>query len=611
MDQQALIDDLIRRDAGVWFELYGRIYDKNRQLIIPKQNYLQRKAQRVINRMRELGLPVRIIALKPRQKGSTTYFGAIDYNELRRKPTSACVIGGQYSQTTELWKMIQTYNSHDKFAWGNNGECNTKEGRWTNGSVLRQETARDLVAGIAATYQCLHCTEVARWSEYGINNASDVLVNILKCVPLLPETIVIIESTAEQSSGDFYDRWLQAVDADEFLAGNVTLQQGQYVRVFAPWFEFADSTLPDRLSSEQRQLMESSLDKIDEYAGEKELIAAYGKVGKDGVQHLGDSVTTHDYLEQLAWRRWAISTECKRDKNVFDRDYPHSWEDAFQKSGEMRFNASGLKVMERRAAGVMPEYGVLEENKEQKRIVFRPTDKSDATVILFERPLAGRRYLQCCDPMTGATQVGGKDPDMHGDFVLRAGYYDSRGNWSRPATAARIIQCRWDIDILEREMWKLSRFYGNKQGCKIVVEINKDRGLIELLKARGADLYQREIFNQREQRTTEALGWETTSSTRERIVENLARGIREWDRPGDGIDVFDPDALAQLAHFVKKMNGRSEAANGWHDDDVFGIGIGYLLIDHATTLAQDVRMLSLVPPDLRESATPQIAGTYS
>lgn len=602
MNHASLIEDAVREDCGVWFEIYGHIYNKARKLVTPRQNYLQAKIQKVVNRMRELGLPVRLITLKPRQKGSTTYFAALVYHWLRARTTSACVIGGQYAQTTELYKMIQTFNQHDKFAWGNNSEITSREGRFTNGSTLKQETAKDVVAGIAGTYQVLHATEVARWSEFGVSNAADVLANILKCVPMLPETVVILESTAEQSSGDFYERWLGATDADAFLSGETEVAQGSYVRVFAPWFEFEDSALPDRLTLEQQNLVEATMDKIDEFAGERELIEAYATVGTDGVQRLGTSVKTITLWEQLAWRRWSISNECKRDKNVFDRDLPHSWSDAFQKSGALRFNATGLKVMERRITQRTPEYGVLEESKTGGKVVFRPTDPQEATVILFERPLSGRRYLETCDPMTGITNTGSKDPDMHSCFVLRAGYYDNLGRWTRPATAARIIQCRFDVDVLEREMWKLARFYGPKGGCRIVVETNKDRGLVELLKLRGADLYQRELFNQREQRVTETYGWETTQANRERLIENLARAIREWDRAGEGLDVFCAQAIAQLQHFVRKANGRSEAANGWHDDDVLSLGIGLLLIDHATTLPVDALMRRLVPPDLRQTA---------
>ena len=224
-----------RTDAAIWWETHGKIWpkDRSRGLITPKQNYLQQKIQDVVNRFLELGLPIRIRGLKPRQKGSTTYFSAIDYHWLRWKSAHACVIGGQYSQTKEIWEMLRTYQNNDTFDWRNTGDINTKEGNWSNGSRLKAETAGDALAGISGTYQVLHATEVARWSKYGVANAGEVLANILKCVPLLPDTVVFLESTAEGASGSFYEGWLQAVDAEDFLSGKVELQPGQFVRVYA------------------------------------------------------------------------------------------------------------------------------------------------------------------------------------------------------------------------------------------------------------------------------------------------------------------------------------------------------------------------------------------
>ena len=595
MNHVDIINDAIKRDSGAWFETYGRIWPKDRSagLIKPKQNYLQEKTQAVLNRMEELGLPQRVIGLKPRQKGSTTKFASNCYTHLRKKSAYACVIGGQYSQTKEIWEMLRTYQANDRFDWGNTGEINTKEGNWTNGSRLKAETAGDALAGIAGTYQVLICTEVARWSRYGVANAGEVLANILKCVPLLPDTLVVIESTAEGASGVYFERFMQAIDAEAFLSGEVTLQPGQYVRVFAPWFEFEDSTL--RLTEKEKRQIQQTIDQESEFQGEQMLIDRYGR-DDDGTQRLGNSVKDYDMWEQLAWRRFAIREECKRERAIFDRDYPHSWQDAFMKSGNLRFNSTGLGVMRKRLVGRVPQPGILEEIN--GRLGFRQTDRNEATTIIFEKPTAGRRYILAIDPMTGATQTAGADPDYHAAIILRAGFYDHANRWYRPATAARIIPCRWDIDVLEGEVWKLARYYGNASGCKIVIEMNMDRGLTELLKVRGADLYQRQIFNQLEYKTTLALGFQTNSKTRENLIEGLASAVREWDTPGNGIDILCDHALTECENFIVKPSGHSQAAEGFKDDDVLAIAMGNHLIEQATTYMPE-RLRENLPPDLQ------------
>ncbi len=150
------------------------------------------------------------------------------------------------------------------------------------------------------------------------------------------------------------------------------------------------------------------------------------------------------------------------------------------------------------------------------------------------------------------------------------------------ATAGRIVQCRWDLDVLEEAIWRLANYYGGQSPAMIAIEMNQDRGLTELLKKRGANLYMREQFNQRENRVTKALGFQTNEKTRENLVEKLATLVREWDSPGNGIDIWCPLALEQCENFVRKAKGRSEHADGWHDDDVLAIALGAQLIEHAT-----------------------------
>lgn len=607
-----LIERLRRKRTGVWFESpHCKIFGKDRSagLIHPKQNYLQRLIDKVIVEFEERGLPVRIIILKPRQKGSTTHGAAIDYTWLRRKSVSAVVIGGQVSQVDEAWAMIQTYQKNDTCDWGNTGEVNSKSGTWSHGSRLIRETAGDARAGIGGTHQVLHCFEVARWSE-GVVNSAEVLTNIMKCVPLLPGTLINLESTAEGATGAFYQHWLSAMDAEDFLDGK-ELMTGSFVRIFASWFQFSDSAL--RLTPEQKAAIENTLDEEPWYMGEQELIETYGVRDENGVMHLGEEVTEFDVWEQLAWRRWAIENECSSDIAKFERDYPRSWRKAFQKSGDQRFNATMLERMRKRLRNIRPQHGIIEMSN--RRPVFRSTTEGEATVTIFERPIPGCRYIMPIDPMTGETQVGGTDPDYHGAFVLRAGYWDSSGKWVRAATAARVKQCRWDIDQLEKAVYPLGLLYGSAMTCKIAVEMNQDKGITELLKLRGnADLYVREFFNQREARTTNAFGYQTNVKTREKLIEKMAAMIREWDKIGEGIDIFCPIALEQAENFVRKKNGRSEAADGWHDDDVLAIALGCELIGHATT-HHPVANIFALPPDIRalraQEAGRKMGSAYS
>lgn len=610
MNEKEFFNSVIRDNGAAWFETHGRIFGKDRKagLIKPKCNYLQTKIQRTIKRFEELGLPIRIVGLKPRQKGSTTFFAAQDYCFLRRHAASAIVIGGQYAQVSECWDMLQTYAKNDTFDWKNTGEINSKDGKWSHGSKLHPETAKDVVAGIGGTHQVLHCFEVAKWAKSGVQASSGVLTNILKCVPQLPDTMIILESTAEGQSGAFYERFIGAVDAEKFISGEVEIQAGSFVRTFAPWFEFEDSAM--RLTEDQKKQIKNTLDSDPEFEGEKELIEKYALVGEDGVTRLGTSVQEHDVWEQLAWRRWSIHEECEKDVDIFKRDYPSNWEEAFQKSGKARFNNTGLSVLKKRAQSVTPQYGIIEEK--DNRFLFRTTEKNEATHIIFEKPQPNRRYILPVDTMTGESQVAGLDPDRHAAGVLRPGYWGTDGKWTRAALVARVIPCRFDVDVLTRLVWRLARYYGgsSQSGCIIAPEINMDRGMIELLKLKNANFYMREIFNKREEKTTTAIGYRTDEASREVLVERLAGEIREWNTPGRGLDVADPTSLEELENFIRKENGRCEAAEGFHDDSVIMLGLGVELSEHATLYVPE-RVNSWFEPPSERRAAPQSPGAFS
>ncbi len=615
-DAKEIINELIRKSTSAWFETKAKIWAKDRTkgLITPKVNYLQRKIQRTMEKLEEDDLPVRVIELKPRARGSTTYITGIGYTKMRRGSTSAVFIGGQSDQTVGLWNMMKTYHENDSFDWKNTGEVNEKGAKFSNGSRAKKESARDVQAGIGDTYNFLQCTEAARWAKYGVANAEDVMNNILKAVPLLSGTCVFLESTAEGNSGDFYRRWLGAVDCDDYLSGKVTVSAGDYVKVFAPWFAFEESSMPKPLSEEEKNRIESTIDAEEWYSGEQMLLDTYGVVCDDGVKRIGDYVRNVDWCEQLYWRRYAIDKECSRDKDIFDRDYPHSWQTAFQKSGNQRFGTSGLAEIRRRSAKMPPQYGILEEAKE-KCPSFRSTSSSEAKIILYEKPVKGCKYIVGVDPMTGITQAGGADPDYHAVFVLRDGYYKDSptgSKWMPPATVARVVRNRWDIPILEPEIWKLSRFYGPVGGgCTIVIEMNMDRGCTELLKQRGANLYRREMFNKVEQKSTNAYGFVTNERTRENLIEKLAGAIRCIGDDGNGIDIYDQGALDQFDNFVRKANGRSEAGEGFKDDDVFGVGLAFEVIGHATTYWPPVVSKWYQPPEMMPVQPRRTPGAFS
>ncbi|MFT4177533.1 MAG: hypothetical protein QM627_12885 [Luteolibacter sp.] len=575
-----LIREACRWDTAAWMETFGKIEKKNGDLVTPICNVYQREISDIIQWCHEHNRPCRIVALKPRQKGSSTFSVAAGYRRLQAKRARGLIAGGAHFQGKNLFKILGTYASHDELD-PKTCQVMDMEARFRNGSTMERITLANANAGRSGTYQVLIITEVAYLAEEGVANATNVLNGLLKCVPFEPDTIVIQESTAKGASGDFYETFQGAVTFEEFKAG-----KNGYIKVFAPWFVFEDS---------RRDPASEDIAGWESLTARETELAAKWKLD----------------LEQVAWMRWAIRDECKGSFSRFEQDYPFDPETAFLKSGRGVFNAMGLKHQRELLRALNPQYGVFDKGR-NGLIAWRPTDAEEARSVLWERPLPGRRYLICADTMTGADQTGGDDPDSHGVFVLRAGYLDPvTRRWVEPAVVARNMcyydgerfGCWWNIDVLEEEIWRMAAYYGN---CTIVPEMNADRGLVELLKLRDvATIYQREHFNQREGTLVNAYGWMTTPKTRPTIVENMARAIREAGKgkPGEGLEIRCPWALKQFENFVVKKSGKAEAAQGHHDDDVMALSIGLQTMEFATTYFPEERQ-EYLPPDLRGPMLP-------
>lgn len=586
MEENDPYQALIGSFPQVWWEHCGKIQTKTGDLISPTLNYLQRLMTEVWIWCQDVGRPFRVIILKPRQKGCSTYSTALLYHFLSSRMGNGYIIGGAHDQGSNLMKMVGRYADHDPyFKRLNPAEVLEKQARWKNGSRCLQGTAKNPEAGRSGTFQFVLATEVARWAEEGVANASEVLSGLLKCVPTRPDqardTGIILESTARGASGDFYDRWQRAV---EFEDAKETGADG-YIRIFAPWFAFEDSRIGFD-SEEQKQRFQDSMSSDD--------IAYAEKWQCD--------------LEQMFWRRQVIRDECQNDPEIFEQDYPATAESAFLTSGRRRFSRIGLSYL-REGAGsftgdrfiwghTKPDFGMLVHRPSRRDLEPLPSDPvawqpepdpTTAMVWMWDKPKPGSRYLVSVDQAKGESESASADPDNYGIQCWRAGEFDG-GKWMPPKMVSRLAsvgrngpECRWDSDIVQDEVYKLSKYYGN---CIIAIEDNFDRGLIEGLKRRGAYLYRREQFNRIQKTKSLVYGWNTNTHTRGVLVERLAKAIREYDTEGSGIEAWCPWLVDELFSFVQKTTGKVEASDGSHDDQVISAGIAITLIEHATRFFQ-------------------------
>jgi hypothetical protein len=592
------VNAAIREFTSVWFENFGVIGAKTGGAHIhrPVPNYLQLKIDETLSWLRENGMPVRMLVLKPRQRGCSTFTVADLYCEMQRGQKRGIIIGGTDEQSSTLFAKAKVYAQSDEFDWENDvaPDCNENRISWGNDDwEIVHLTGRNPEAGRGGSAQYLLVTEAARWPVNGAYSADSIIQGILACVAPVAGTTVIMETTAKGAVGMFYDRWVgrgktgdvknkTALDFEEFKARHA---RGEYlgdrwVRIFAPWFAFDDATKV--LTNAQRRELAADL-------SEKEL----------------EIMNEHALsLEQMQWRRDTIISECKGDEDAFEQDFPSSWEKAFQMSGRQRFSSAALAHLKAET----PKKGTIEVGEDaegEHTFAWRDTEPEEPVAFhLWERPTPGYKYLAAVDVATGAEQQTGDDPDCHSVGIIRAAQREPSGDVLLAKLVARSVPgANWEQDYLATNIYRLCGYYGFPV-CAIEVN-NCGLATIELVRnERGMSLYRRTEYNKVECKETKQLGWKTSAATRPLIIANLAehlhkRGKVEHEKRF-GIDVPCEVAQAQLRDFVRSRKGKEEAASGSHDDDVMMLAIGLKCVDEGhATLLHEYQRARIVPPEFR------------
>ncbi len=315
-----------------------------------------------------------------------------------------------------------------------------------------------------------------------------------------------------------------------------------------------------------------------------EIMATLTDRERAGVERFGWSA------EQIQWRRETIATKCGGEETKFDQEYPESEDVAFLTSGNPRFNVAMIGRMLAAAEKQWP--ATLRGDRNCPRlghlvdapsgIVFMPTTTA-AWLWVAEEPKFGCSYVLPCDPMTGAQSLSAKMRDLHATAIIRAPYVDERILAHTAAVVACLYDpegCRWEMDVLADRMRLLQRWYGN---CLIVPEVNKAMDLIPLLRERKATpIYHRPVRPDASNPSAKqkAVGFLTTSSTRNLWVNALSEAIREQD-----IECLYLPAIKDFGSMIVNSDGRAEAAPKKHDDWCACIGIGMLTINAATRLS--------------------------
>lgn len=242
---------------------------------------------------------VRVIILKARQQGLSTYVGGYLYfNVSQRKARKAIVVTHHADSTRALFDMTKRY--HDNCPTILKPHTKYSSRKELSFDVLDSSyvvaTAGSEGVGRSETLTHVHASELAFWQK---STALENWNGLTQAVPNKKGTAIFVESTANGVSGIFYDLWKGAVDGSN-----------GYVPVFIPWY----------ITPEYREKVPENFEKTPEE------IRISEKYDIDN--------------EQLMFRRRKIA---QNGIDLFKQEYPAEPEEAFLTTGRPVFNPEKLQ----------------------------------------------------------------------------------------------------------------------------------------------------------------------------------------------------------------------------------------------------------------------------
>ncbi len=183
------------------------------------QRYLHEKVEAQLRRTGK----VRVIVVKARQWGASTYVAGRNYHKIsHRLGVQGFTLAHKGDSTNAIYNMTRRFHEHCPGPIKPSAQTDSAKALSFGqlGSGIEIGTAGSKAVGRGYTIQYLHGSEVAFWE-----NAEQHIEGLLQAVPDLPETEIILESTANGPAGVFYNMAMAA------LSGH-----GEFELVFVPWF---------------------------------------------------------------------------------------------------------------------------------------------------------------------------------------------------------------------------------------------------------------------------------------------------------------------------------------------------------------------------------------
>lgn len=465
--------------------LYIKTEDQRR--ILFKLNDVQNLLNDKIQAIRRQKKPVRILVLKARQEGVSTFTEGMIFQDTALKPNVNSLIVAHEPESTEaifemsklFYDMMPTevrplkrYDNKKQLVFDNPDEkARVKKPGLRSRIVIA--TAGKIKIGRGLTIHNFHGSEVAFWK-----NGKDLMLSVMQAIPDLPNTMVVLESTANGFGGDgeyFYN-----------MVQDARSGKNDFELIFLPWSLMPKYSMQFSGEEEKKKFAET----LDAY--EKEIQRNFGLT-----------------LEQLNWRRWAIKNKCGGDLDKFKQEYPITIEEAFVAS----------------ANTVIPKAHI----EAQRKYIRESIDKLDDDVLIYEHVKTDHYYSLGGDPSEGA----GRDEAAFTVLDKMTG-----------REVAHFANNQIPPDMFAKKMVKAANYFNT---AMIVPEINGHgiAVLNELQKLEYPFIFRQRYYDHASKQWSRRVGWKTTKITKPLMVDEFKEGLREEE-----LGISSAAIVGQMLTFV-------------------------------------------------------------
>lgn len=363
----------LRSDLPAYCEQCLVIADKEGDLVPLRLNYTQRVVLNTIAALRRRRIAPRLVVLKSRQVGVSTITEAAAFHDCHLNPNrNALVTAHNVRSSRAILRMTK------RFLANLPGDLKPKRMKSENVNEIHfSHNDSRMQVEVAGEGSRGHTAQIVHLSEFAFYQYDhDTLRAVMQTVPRSVSSLVLVESTANGVGNAFHALWLKAMNRlNDVRAQRAIGYASGFTPIFIPWFKHEEYAIQADFSEHQLT------------SDERGLIAQHGLT-----------------LNQIAWRRWCIETNCNGYEDTFNVEYPTTWRDAFLLSGRPIFHKQGMayymsRVPPEAPDSVVPPRCEVSWDEADKRAIIEPSDRG--RLLIKEYPKPRHTYILGADPSEG------------------------------------------------------------------------------------------------------------------------------------------------------------------------------------------------------------------